>query len=370
MTKGILIAYGELFLKSNSVKKIFFQKLENNIRFFLKKEGVDFSLDSTRDRIFVKTNNLKKSLKVLSTIFGIAWYSEAFSFSDLKGLLSFIKSDYQEYIKKNDTFAIRMKHNRDIIDKVAQLIDRKVKLDRPNKELFIEQRGKSFFLYFKKKKGSGGLPYSASGKVLSLVSGGIDSVPAAYLILKRGAECVWLHFHSFPFVSNKSINKVKELALVFKKYQPNVKIYFVPFSDIQLEIKAKSPAKYRVLLYRRIMYQIAAKIAEKESCEALVTGESLAQVSSQTLSSLNIIEEVIKMPVLRPLIGLDKEEIIDIAKNIGTYDISIKPQEDCCTLFVTSHQTAQGNLETIKEIEKKINIKKMIKNVLIDQYNT
>ena len=359
MKKGILIAYGELFLKSEGVKRLFLQRLTNNLSFFLQKEKIAFKMDSSRDRIFIETDS-KKIKKVIERVFGIAWLANAYQLN-LKELLAF---DYHKQIKEGETFAIRMKKDREVIDKVAKLIDRKVNLDRPKKELFIEKRGELYFLYFKKIKGAGGLPAGSAGKVLAMVSGGIDSVPATYLSAKRGAENIWVHFHSFPLVSNKSIEKVKELARVFEKYQKNIKIYFVPFQKAQMEIKAKAPAGYRVLLYRRLMLQIAEKIAEKEGCGALVTGESLGQVSSQTLANMKITEEGVKIPVLRPLIGMDKEEIIEIAQKIGTFDISIKPQEDCCTLFVPKHQTAKGDLETTKELEKKIDSNSLIKELV------
>lgn len=351
MKKGILIAYGELFLKSDSVRKVFQRKLDNNLRFFLEKDKIGFKMHSSRERIFVETRQALKVKKVMKRMFGIAWFSDCFYFANEKELLSF---DFHKEIKKGQTFALRVKKDRKIIDKIAGKIDRKVNLDKPNKELFVEQRKDSFFLYFKKNKGLGGLPVGTSGKVLSMISGGIDSVPAAYLSTKRGAENVWIHFHSFPLVSNKSIEKVKELAEVFEKYQKKIKIHFVPFADIQMEIKAKAPANYRTLLYRRLMLKIAEGIALKEGCDALVTGESLGQVSSQTLPNIKITEEGVKIPVLRPLIGMDKEEIIELAKKIDTYDISIKPQEDCCTLFVPKHQTAHGNLETVKKLEAKL----------------
>lgn len=357
--RGILIAFGELFLKSEGVRKIFQRRLINNLRFFLKKEKVHFNIISSRERIFIQTDEIKKTLKIIKKVFGISWLAESFYFSSLKELLSFIDKNYQNYIKKGESFAIRMKRDRKIIDRIAKNIDRKVDLDKPKKEFFIERRETYWFLYFKKIKGIGGLPLGSSGKVLSLVSGGIDSFPAAFLAAKRGAENVWLHFHSFPLVSNSSIEKVKHLSKVFLKYQPKLKIYFIPFQKAQLEIKAKVPAKYRVLLYRRLMFKIAEKIAKKENCQALITGESLGQVSSQTLTNIKIIEEGIKIPVLRPLIGCDKQEIITLAKKIGTYKISIKPQEDCCTLFVPKHQTAQGKLETIKKLEKKLEIPRL-----------
>ena len=341
MKKGILIAYGELFLKSEGVRMLFQQKLVNNIKGFLPKAKLHVS----RERIFIE----KASKAKLKEIFGIAWIADAFYFENLKELLSF---DFKKYIQKKETFAIRMKHDRETIEKVAKLIDSKVELDKPKKELFIEKRGKAFFIYFKKIKGAGGLPVGSGGKVLAMVSGGIDSVPAAYLAAKRGAETIWVHFHSFPLVSNSSIEKTKELAKVFEKYQKQVKVHFIPFQDFQMKVKAKAPENYRVLLYRRKMFQLAEKIAKKEGCDALVTGESLGQVSSQTLANMRITGDGAKLPILRPLIGLDKEEIIEIAKKIGTFNISIKPQEDCCTLFVPKHQTAKGDLVIVKKLEK------------------
>lgn len=357
--KGILIAFGELFLKSDNVRKIFQRRLINNLRFFLNKEKIEFKIISSRERIFIKTDDLKKASKIIKRVFGIVWLAESFYFSDLRELVSFIDKNYQDYIKKGETFAIRMKKDRKIINKVAKNIDRKVNLNKPKRELFVEKRGDNYFLYFKKIKCSGGFPLGSSGKVLSLVSGGIDSPPAAFLIAKRGGENIWLHFHSFPLVSNSSIEKVKELAKVFSNYQPNLKIYFVPFQKAQLEIKSKAPAKYRTLLYRRLMFKIAEKIAQKENCQALVTGESLGQVSSQTLTNIKITGQDIKIPILRPLIGWDKQEIISLARKIKTYNISIKPQEDCCTLFVPKHQTAQGNLDIVKKLEREIRIPRL-----------
>ena len=361
--KGILIAFGELFLKSDSVRKIFQRRLVNNLRFFLKKEKVNFKIVSSRERIFIKTNEIKKTSQIIKRVFGIVLLAESFYFNNLKDFLSFIDKNYQDYIKEGETFAIRMKKDRKIINRIAKNIDRRVNLNKPKRELFVEKRDENYFLYFKKIKCLGGLPLGSSGKVLCLMSGGIDSPPAAFLTAKRGGENIWLHFHSFPLVSNSSIEKVKELAKVFLRYQTNLKILFVPFQRAQLEIKAKAPAKYRVLLYRRFMFKIAEKIARKENCQALVTGESLGQVSSQTLDNIEIIEQGVKIPVLRPLIGWDKQEIITLAKKIKTYNISIKPQEDCCTLFVPKHQTANGNIETIKKIEKKLNYKFKIKEL-------
>ena len=371
MKKGILIAFGEIFLKSAGVQEIFKGKLIGNISFFLKKNKIDFKVFPQRERIFLETENLKKAKSVIKNVFGISWFAKSLFFEkeSLKEVSEFVAKNYKNWIKERESFAIRLKKGSEIkekrekiIDEIAKNIKRKVNLEKPKREIFFEARKEGFYLYFKKEKGAGGLPVGASGKVLTLISGGIDSPVAAYLMAKRGAENVWLHFHSFPLVSQKSIEKVKKLAQVFLKFQPKLKVYFFPFSKIQAQIRIKSPPKYRVLLYRRAMVKIAQNLAKKENCYALVTGESLGQVSSQTLPNLEIIEKAVSIPILRPLIGLDKEEIIDFSKKIGTYEISILPQEDCCTLFTPKHATAKGNLKEIEKIEKKLNLKEIIKN--------
>lgn len=370
MKEGILISFGELFLKSTGVQKIFKEKLEKNISLFLKKEKIDFQIFVFRERIFLFTQNFKKSLSILKNVFGISWFARSFFFEkeNLKEVSNFIKENYQNWIGKNETFALRLKKGGDvkisrqeIIKELARKIKRKVDLENPDKEIFFEARKEGFYLYFKKEKGAKGLPVGSQGKVICLISGGIDSPVASYLIAKRGAENVWLHFHSFPLVSQTSIEKVKQLGKTFLKFQPKLKIYFFPFSQIQAEIKTKAWPKYLILLYRRAMLKIAEKIAKKENCKAIVTGESLGQVSSQTLENLKIIENGIKIPVLRPLIGMNKEEIIKISQKIGTFEISILPQEDCCTLFVPKHASGAGELKKIKNFEKNINLKQLIK---------
>lgn len=369
--KGILIAFGELFLKSEGVRRIFKKKLNQNISFFLKKANLDFKIFPFRERIFIETPETKKALKIIKNIFGLSWFTEGLFFEkvNLKDFSDFVAKNYQNWVREKETFAIRLKNNlkesrEKIIDEIARGIKRKVDLTKPKREIFVEARKEGWFLYFKKRKGKGGLPVGSGGKVLSLVSGGIDSPVASFLLAKRGAENVWLHFHSFPLVSKASIEKVKELAEIFLSYQPRLKIYFIPFAKAQMKIKTKTPAKYRILLYRRLMLKIAEEIAKKENCDAIVTGESLGQVSSQTLPNIGLIEDGIKIPIFRPLIGLDKEEIINLAKEIKTFPISIKPQEDCCTLFTPKHATAKGKLKIIKKLEKELKIKKILRETI------
>jgi thiamine biosynthesis protein ThiI len=370
--KGILVAFGELFLKSKSVRKNFLQKLANNINLFLSNQKLNFKLYRFYERFFIETDKIKKTKEIVKNIFGISWIGEAFFIPvrNFEEIINFIEKNYIFWIKKDDTFAIRLKNSfikknsKEIIDRIAKVIKRKVDLNNPQKEIFIEIRKNGCFIYFKKEKGKGGLPFNTEGKVLSLISGGIDSPVASYLMLKRGAENVWLHFHSFPLVSNKSIEKIKELAEIFLRYQPYLKIYFLPFKDAQVEIKTKIMPKYRVILYRRLMFKIAEMIAKKENCLALVTGESLGQVSSQTLININIIEKGIDIPIFRPLISMNKDEIINLSNKIKTFLISIKPQEDCCTIFTPKHSSAQADINTIKLLEKKLNTDKIIKNII------
>ena len=196
-------------------------------------------------------------------------------------------------------------------------------------------------------------------KAVALISGGIDSPVSAYLMLARGVEVVYAHFHSFPIVSKSSIYKAIKLVETLARYQSPSILYLIPLGDVQTYLRTRVDPRYLIILYRRFMLRIAEKLAEREKAEALVTGESLGQVSSQTLQNLRVIEEAVRMPVLRPLIGLDKEEIKNIAKSIGTYEISIKPQEDCCTLFAPRRQVTAAKLEVVKEIERELPIRKL-----------
>lgn len=359
---GVLIAFGELFLKSNRVRRLFKRKLIQNLTIFIRKCKIPHRLYPFHERIFLEAPH-KKVKSILKRLFGISWFAPAIFFpqADVESVSCFIGMNYQNWIKRNQTFALRVKRDpsvkkssEEIITKIARKIKRAVRLEKPEKEIFIEARRFGWFLYFKKNKGPGGLPVGSGGKALVLISGGIDSPVAGYFIAKRGVENVWLHFHSFPLLSRSSIEKVKDLAKIFLKFQPKLKVYFFPLHRFQIEIKTKAPPRYRILLYRRIMLKIAEKIAEKENCLALVTGESIGQVSSQTLQNIKVIEGVTSLPILRPLVGMDKEEIIQIAKKLGTFQISAKPQEDCCTLFVPPHASAHGKIEEILSLERRL----------------
>ena len=374
--KMFLIRYGEIFLKSKPVFKMFYNILVNNIREQLNREKIDYQLSATRERIFIKTekDNFEKTKEILKNIFGITSFSlvDYLETSDIEKIADFVQSNYQNFIKPEETFAIRVtrqgKHtysSQDLASKIGGLINAKVDLSNPQKEIFIDVRNDQAFIYTEIIKGRGGLPVGASGKILVLISGGIDSPVASFLMNKRGCENIFLHFHSFPITSHRSQEKTREILNILKKFQPRIKIYFVPFADIQNYIKTTVEPKYRIILYRRSMIRIANKIAQSEKIKALATGEALGQVSSQTLDNIYVINQASCLPILRPLIGFDKEEIIKLAKDIDTYNISIEQCEDTCTLFTPKHPATQAELETIQAIENKIKISAKEKQALL-----
>jgi len=369
----ILVRVGEMFLKSEPVLRIYERRLIDNMKTALTREKIKFKIYKLRGRIFIQTKQIEKSCEVLKKVFGIVSFSPCYNLktSSLREIQNFVKKNYPKWIKEKQKFAARARRvgrhdftSQDLAKAVGDVIDRKVDLTKPDVEVGIELREDNCYIYTETMKGLGGLPVSTSGKVLCLMSGGIDSPVAAWMMMKRGCSVTFLHFHSFPLVSKKSIEKTKELVKVLSQYQNEIKTYFVPFQKIQTEIKTKIDEKYRIVLYRRFMLRIAEKIARMEEAGAIATGENLAQVSSQTLDNLAVIEEVTAMPVLRPVVGMDKVEIVDLAKKIGTYDISIKPQEDCCTLFVPKHPTTKARLNVVKELEKKLDVEKLVKEAV------
>ncbi|HFC76660.1 MAG TPA: tRNA 4-thiouridine(8) synthase ThiI, partial [Candidatus Moranbacteria bacterium] len=242
----------------------------------------------------------------------------------------------------------------------------KVSLKNPDIECFIEIVNKTAFIFAEKIKGLNGMPVGTGGRALAMLSGGIDSPVAGYYGLKRGVNIDFIHFHSLPYTSVASNEKVEALAKKLLKFQMQAKIFMVPFAKIQQEIVIKCPEKLRVIMYRRLMLKIAEKIAEEKKYLALYSGESVAQVASQTLENILATNDAVSMTILRPLSGFDKEEIIEIAKKIDTYDISILPHEDCCTRFVPKHPETRAKLEDVRNAEKKLDLKKVINEAIAE----
>jgi thiamine biosynthesis protein ThiI len=239
-----------------------------------------------------------------------------------------------------------------------------VKLKGPDVTLYVEIGDRESYVYARKVPGPGGLPVGVSGKVVALLSAGFDSPVASYQMMKRGAEVVFVHFHSYPFISRDSIDQATGLARVLTAYQFHSRLYLVPFADTQQIIVASTPAPLRVILYRRMMVRIAEAIAKKEWAEGLVTGESLGQVASQTLRNMRVIDEVASLPIIRPLVSFDKGEIINAAKRIGTFELSSAPYDDCCSFLLPRRPNTWASLEEVASAEESLDVEQLVAQAL------
>lgn len=241
---------------------------------------------------------------------------------------------------------------------------KKVSLKSPDLTIYVELLSKDAFCSVEKTEGPGGMPVGVSGKVACLISGGIDSPVAAYRLIKRGCQASFIHFSGRPLVSRASEEKVRDLVQTLTQYQYHSRLYVVPFGEIQREIVLNAPAPFRIVLYRRMMIRITEELARREQCWALVTGDSLGQVASQTPQNICAIEDAAELPILRPLIGMDKREIIDEARRLGTYETSIEPDQDCCKLFVPPHPSTKTRLDDVLRIEHMLDIASLVKRGL------
>jgi thiamine biosynthesis protein ThiI len=254
--------------------------------------------------------------------------------------------------------------NRELGAHVVERTRARVSLEHPEVTLYVEVLPREIYFSFGRETGPGGLPVGVSGSVVALLSGGIDSPVAAHRLMKRGCRAIFVHFHSCPFQDATSRLKAADLARCLARFQFRSRLYLVPFGEVQREIVSGAPGPLRVVLYRRFMARIAAEIAQRESAKALVTGESLGQVASQTLDNLAVIEEAVQIPVLRPLIGSDKEEIVQQARALGSYDISILPDQDCCSLFAPRHPATFSTLEEVRQAESRLAVAKAVGEAL------
>jgi len=311
----------------------------------------------------------------LQTVFGISNFVPAFRVApSMEALKARIGQEMGPYTF--DRFCVRAKRadkafplnseeiNRQIGTFVQEISGAKVALSQPEMTLRIEVLPTAIFFSFEKVAGIGGLPVGVSGTVAALLSGGIDSPVAAFRMMKRGCRVCFVHFHGRPYVSGVSREKALDLAEILNRYQTTSRLYLVPFGALQREIVTRTPMPDRVVLYRRLMCRIAAEIACREGAKALVTGDSVGQVASQTLDNLATVEEASPLPIFRPLIGMDKEEIIVQAQAIGVYETAILPDEDCCRLFVPKHPSTRTTVEAIRRVETRLEIARMVEDGL------
>ena len=254
--------------------------------------------------------------------------------------------------------------NREMGRFVEELTGARVDLSSPELSIYLDIQSRGILLYFHETPAYGGLPVGASGRVAVMLSGGIDSPVAAWHMMKRGCPALYIHFHSYPLVDRSSMEKAAELAQLLGRHQRQSELYLAPLSEIQKRVIVETPPSYRVLLYRRFMLRIAETLARRAGAKAVVTGESCGQVSSQTLDNIAVVDQAAGMPVLRPLIGLNKEEIVAMARNIGTFPISIQPDQDCCSLFVPKHPETRARLPVVQRLEAALPVAEMVAECL------
>ncbi len=269
--------------------------------------------------------------------------------------------------RANKQFALNsMEIDREVGARVKAASGARVDLTSPELTVYIEILPREALFYFEKIEGAHGVPVGTSGTVAALISGGIDSPVAAYRMMKRGCRVDFIHFHSVPFLSRASQQKVKELLEILTRYQYRSRLSLVAFGNLQRQILLAAPPALRVVLYRRFMVRIATALAKHRRVGALVTGESLGQVASQTLENLSVIEEAAGVPVFRPLIGMDKNEITTQAREIGTYEISILPDQDCCQLFIPAHPATRSRLQEVVAAERRLDVDGLVETAVTD----
>lgn len=376
----ILLKQGEIVLKGLN-KRSFETKLMGNIRRRLKKYG-DFRVYAVQSTIYAEPENdecdMDGAFEAARTVFGIASLTRAAACEKDKDA---IYEKAREYLADGFRSALSFKVESKRADKsfpmtsiqlsqyVGGLLSEdfpsvKVDVHHPELTVFIEVRDYAAYVHGTPVPGAGGIPVGTGGRCVSLLSGGIDSPVATYMAAKRGLHVIPIHFFSFPYTSEQAKQKVLDLAQILTKYCGILTVHIVPFTRIQEEIREKCPEEYFTVIMRRFMMRIAEKLAEAMECGALVTGENLGQVASQTLEAMSVTEKCVSLPVLRPLICLDKKEIVVIAEKIGTFETSILPYEDCCTVFTPRHPRTKPRLADILEAEAALDTDALVREAV------
>lgn len=374
MYKAFLIKYGEIGVKGKN-RYLFEDALVRQIRYALKKTDGEFEVTKENGRIYataVSDFDFDEAVEALKTVFGIIGICPVVQIEDngfdnlADTVIKYFDSAYPDKhfsfkvnarrARKNypmDSMEINMEMGGRLLDAFPEL---SVDVHNPDVLLQIEIRNK-INIYSTEIPGPGGMPVGTAGKAMLLLSGGIDSPVAGYMVAKRGVELEATYFHAPPYTSERAKQKVIDLAKLVAKYSGPITLNVVNFTDIQLAIYEKCPHDELTIIMRRYMMRIAEELGKESGCLGLVTGESIGQVASQTMHSLYCTNEVCTMPVFRPVIGFDKQEIIDLSEKIGTYETSIQPFEDCCTIFVAKHPVTKPSLNVIHNDERKLSEK-------------
>lgn len=378
MEKIILIKYGELTTKKAN-RNLFINRIYENMKLLLKDYDINIVKNRVRMFITVNDNREEEVINIVKNIFGIhsivLAYKVNTNIEEIKENIIKIASTVKfntfkvETDRADKSFPIS---SMDFSKEIGALIlknipDKKVDVHNPEYLLKIEIRSDYTYIYSKEIKALGGYPVGIAGKGLLMLSGGIDSPVAGYLALKRGIKLECIYFESPPHTSIAAKNKVKTLITKLNKYQPSIKLHVINFTEIQEAIYKNIDPTYMITIMRRIMYRISEKVLKERECLVLINGESVGQVASQTLTSMQVINNVTNLPVIRPVACLDKLEIIDLAKKIDTYETSILPYEDCCTIFLPKHPVINPTLSKSIEYEKKFNYEELINEAVLNK---
>lgn len=377
----LLIRYGEIGLKGKN-RSEFVGALVEQLRQRLAGLASNLTVKHSFGRIYVEWEEGRRAdiHEAVANTFGVVSFSPAVrvphdvnmmreaavqALADAK-VRQPVRSFKVEARRSDKRFPLdSMEINREVGGYVkSRHSDVEVDVHRPDVTVSIEVRSEGILVYSQVIPGPGGLPVGTSSKAMLLLSGGIDSPVAAWYALKRGIGLEAVHFHSYPFTSERSLQKVRDLCQVLTAYAGKIPLHVVHFTEVQRAIHKSVPASYGITIMRRFMFRIAEALAERRNGLALVTGESVGQVASQTLESMRAINEVTTLPVLRPLVGLDKNEIVDVAKAIGTYELSILPYEDCCTVFVPEHPQTRPKLENVHRVERALDVDTLVQQAI------
>ena len=369
----LAVSFGEIFLKGRN-RNTFYKTATNNIKRNIKDIGYE-DMYSESSKLYIKANrkDFDRLTEEIKKVFGIVYISEVVNCEKTLEDISKTSKEMIKYYEKEKDLTFKVESKRtdksfpltspelnakigaDILKEYNEL---KVDIHNPDFTVFIDVKS-SAYIYIKRTSGLGGLPLGSSGEGLLLLSGGIDSPVAGFMMAKRGMNINAIHFHSYPFTSKRAHQKAMDLAKILSKYTGKMTVYSINLAEIYKAISKNCPRRETTILSRRFMMRIASKISEKYEYQALITGESLGQVASQTIESMSVINESSKYPILRPLIAMDKKDIIEISEKIGSYEKAIEPYDDCCSIFAPDSPVTKPKLKYIEKSEENLDIESL-----------